>query len=100
ALDRRYREAAVVVMPSVWPEPWGMVGAEAFAHGVPVVASDTGGIPDWMAPAGGVLVAPGDPDALGHAVRALLDDPARRSAMATSGRAWVQTHLSAERHVH
>jgi glycosyltransferase involved in cell wall biosynthesis len=99
ALVRRYERAAVAVIPSIWPEPWGMVGAEALAHGVPVVGSDTGGIPDWLGPAGGVLVAPGDPRALGRAIAALLADRARRTAIASDGQVWVREHLTAERHV-
>jgi glycosyltransferase involved in cell wall biosynthesis len=49
--DRRARcldETDVLVVPSVWPEPFGMVGLEAFARGVPVVAFAVGAIPEWL----------------------------------------------------
>jgi glycosyltransferase involved in cell wall biosynthesis len=35
-------------VPSVWPEPFGMVGYEAGAHGVPVAGLRVGGIPEWL----------------------------------------------------
>jgi glycosyltransferase involved in cell wall biosynthesis len=40
--------AGLVVVPSLWPEPFGLVGFEAAAHGVPVVAFEVGGIPEWL----------------------------------------------------
>ena len=59
--------ARCVVVPSVWPEPYGLVAAEAVALGRPVVASDTGGLPEAC---GGkaVLVPPNDPQALARAL--------------------------------
>ena len=52
-------------MPSLWPEPFGLVGIEALAAGRPVVASATGGIGDWLEDGvGGLMVPPGDPGAL------------------------------------
>jgi len=42
------RATNVVVVPSIWHEPFGMVGIEAMAYAKPVVAFDTGGISDWL----------------------------------------------------
>lgn len=77
ALSAAYGAARVVCVPSVWPEPFGLVGIEAMAHGRPAVASATGGIPDWLADdETGLLVAPGDADALAAALGRVLDDDA------------------------
>jgi glycosyltransferase involved in cell wall biosynthesis len=40
--------AGLVVVPSLWPEPFGLVGYEAAAHGVPVAAFRVGGVPEWL----------------------------------------------------
>ena len=72
-LDRRrlsaaYRRAAVLVMPSRWQEPFGIVGLEALTLGTPVAAWDSGGVREWHP--GGDLLAPwGDVDGLAGALR-------------------------------
>ena len=43
-----YRRAAVVLMPSRWQEPFGIVGIESLACGTPVVGYRSGGIPEWL----------------------------------------------------
>ncbi len=75
-LDRRrlsaaYRRAAVLVMPSRWQEPFGIVGLEALTLGTPVAAWDSGGVREWH-PGGELLVPWGDVDGL---ARALLAGP-------------------------
>lgn len=47
-LHEYYRRAAVMCVPSVWPEPFGLVGIEAMRYGLPIVAFDSGGIADWL----------------------------------------------------
>ena len=88
ALQERYRTASVVVVPSIWPEPFGMVGIEAMAQGRPVVASDTGGIRDWHEGATmGELVPPGDRASLAAALRSLVADPDRCQELGASAAA-------------
>jgi phosphatidyl-myo-inositol alpha-mannosyltransferase len=95
------RHADVLCAPSLSGESFGMVLTEAFAAGVPVVASEIPGYRD-VARDGrdGVLVPPGDPLALAHALRALALDPARRATMAASARARAERfswrHVAAE----
>lgn len=45
---RLLAETDALVVPSIWPEPFGLVGLEAAAAGVPAVAFATGGIPEWL----------------------------------------------------
>lgn len=91
---------SLLAMPSVWPEPFGLVGIEALAAGRPVVASATGGIPDWLADGvSGLLCAPGSPRALAGALGELLADPERRRRMGEAGRRSVAERFTAEHHV-
>ena len=79
------------------PEPFGLVNVEALAAGKPVVAFAHGALPEIVVHGKtGLLVPPGDVDALAHAVWALLADPDRRRAMGRWGRERVAAHFSAE----
>lgn len=86
--------ADVVVLPSVW-EARSLTAQEAMRAGRPLVATAVGGIPDLVGD-GAVLVAPGDADALGTAVRRLLDDPAAATALGERARAVAATWPSAD----
>jgi phosphatidyl-myo-inositol alpha-mannosyltransferase len=83
--DTKHRELAdcdVLCAPSLGGESFGMVLTEAFAQGVPVVASDIVGYRDVVDHGrDGVLVPPGDALALAHALRDLALRPARRRTM-------------------
>lgn len=80
--------AAIAVVPSVWPEPFGMVAMEALSSGTPVVASAVGALPEIVRHGiDGVLVPPGDPRALATAVASLLEDPDRLDAMGAAASA-------------
>jgi glycosyltransferase involved in cell wall biosynthesis len=91
ALNARYADADLVVLPSR-AEPYGMVVTEALARGVPVVASDVGGLPEALgsAPDGvrpGLLVPPADAGALAAALRRWLTEPPLRARLRTAARA-------------
>jgi glycosyltransferase involved in cell wall biosynthesis len=97
---RELAEASVVAIPSTWPEPFGLVGIEAFAAGRPVVASATGGIGDWLEDGvSGLSIRPGDPQGLAHALNELLSDPARQQAMGAAGKKTVADRFSRAQHV-
>jgi glycosyltransferase involved in cell wall biosynthesis len=99
-LAQELADASVVAMPSLWPEPFGLVGIEANAAGRPVVASATGGVVDWLSNGvNGLLVRPGDPRALAAALNELLADPARQLQMGAAGRELVAARYSLERHL-
>jgi glycosyltransferase involved in cell wall biosynthesis len=90
AIAAAYREAAVLAFPSLWPEPFGIVGIEALSHATPVVAFDVGGISEWLADGEvGLLARPDDAHDLAAKLRVLLEDPALRRRLGESGRARV-----------
>ncbi len=85
AMRDAYDTATLVAMPSLWAEPFGLVGIEAFARGRPVVAYDAGAIGEWLAPTGaGRIVALHDERALGAAIAELLDPGAWSHAAANA----------------
>lgn len=99
-LARELAQASIVAVPSLWPEPFGLVGIEAHAAGRPVVASATGGVRDWLQDGvSGLCVKPGDPSALAGALNELLADPARQGEMGEAGRKLVRERFTAEHHV-
>jgi len=92
---RRLRGADVLCAPSLRGESFGIVLLEAMAAGTPIVASDLPGYRQVVGAGGppggpmtpGLLVPPGDPVALGSALRLVLDDPGLAAALAESGTA-------------
>jgi glycosyltransferase involved in cell wall biosynthesis len=59
--DALLSESHLLVVPSVWPEPFGLVGPEAGLHGVPTAAFAVGGIPEWLSDGVNGYLAPADP---------------------------------------
>jgi glycosyltransferase involved in cell wall biosynthesis len=89
----RYRQADLFTLPST-AESFGNVFAEALASGLPIVASQVGGIPDLVEHgSNGLLVPPGDPLRLAQAIRYLADDPQLRSEMAGRNRVKAEATL-------
>jgi glycosyltransferase involved in cell wall biosynthesis len=86
----RYERAAVVVCPSR-REGFGLVCAEAMAHGRPVVATKVGGLAELVVDGEtGILVEPGDPKALRAATDLLLADRDLRRKLGAAGRERVR----------
>lgn len=79
-LAERMKAADLFVLASR-AEPFGIVLPEAMEAGLPIVATDVGGIPSIVGRDNGVLVPPDDAGRLAQAILGLLEDPARRLAM-------------------
>jgi len=95
-----YQRCAFVAMPSLWPEPYGRVGPEAFLHGRPVVAYAVGGIPDWLEDGEtGYLATPGDVEDLCGAITRLIESPAERERMGRTARDRAGMRWNAEAHI-
>jgi glycosyltransferase involved in cell wall biosynthesis len=89
-LDRSYATADLLVLASR-AETYGMVVTEALAHGVPVLAADVGGVTEALGHGDdgtrpGLLVPPGDPAALGAALRRWLRDAELRGRLRRAAR--------------
>lgn len=98
AIGGEMAKASVVLMPSIWQEPFGLVAVQAGMMARPLVASRVGGLPEIVAEGeSGLLVPANDPEALANAVGALLADPARAALMGAAGRRRVETLFSIER---
>jgi glycosyltransferase involved in cell wall biosynthesis len=100
AMDALIGEALAVVLPSRWYENQPMIVLEAFARGVPVVASNLGGTPELVRHGtDGFLVPPDDSAALASALQALLSDPARARAMGKTARERAVTDFAPDVHL-
>ncbi|MFN4091082.1 MAG: glycosyltransferase family 4 protein [Alphaproteobacteria bacterium] len=80
-----YAAADAFVLPS-FHEGFGMAFAEALTHGLPVVGTTAGAIPETVPPDAGLLVPPGDAAALREALRRLLTDPELLRSLAAGAR--------------
>lgn len=98
---RLMREADLLAVPSLWPEPFGLVGIEAGCVGTPAVAYAVGGIPDWLVAGVSGEVAPGDslkPRPLADAIVRALGDNGHWQALREG--AWRQAvQFPRERHM-
>lgn len=83
-----WRHAWTGLVPSLWPEPFGLTAVEAMRSGVPVIASRAGALPGLVADGvTGLLVEPGDTAGLQAAIRRLDREPALRRAMGAAAAA-------------
>ena len=90
AITRLYAQGQVACVPSLY-EGFSLPAIEAMACAVPLVATSGGALPEVVGPDGqaGLLVPPGDPEALAAALGRVLDDPALRARLGAAGRARV-----------
>ncbi|HSS20309.1 MAG TPA: glycosyltransferase family 4 protein [Pyrinomonadaceae bacterium] len=102
-IEELLKSADLLVVPSLWPEPFGLVGPEAGQYGVPVAAFDVGGIHDWLINGVNGYLAPGNPptaSGLAEAIIKCLCDPVtltrlRTGALQMAQQFNVKNHLTA-----
>jgi glycosyltransferase involved in cell wall biosynthesis len=99
-VHRLFRSASVAAVPSRWFENQPMTVLEAFACGIPVVASDLGGLSELIDPGiDGDLVPPDDPEALAAALDRIMTRPSAALAMGGDARAKVRAQFDPPRHL-
>ncbi len=91
ALSGLYAAADLFVLPTLF-EGYGMAVAEALAHGLPVISTPVGAIPELVGATAGLLVAPGNTDLLRAALQRVLEEPALLQSL-TAGAAAVRATL-------
>lgn len=98
-----YEKASIFILPSIvtakgTEEGQGLVLQEAQASGIPVIASNVGGIAEGMIDGTtGFLVPPKNPNALAEKILYLLDHPGQRKIMGEAGRSFVQDRFAMEK---
>ncbi len=93
-----YSTMDITVVPSIWEEPFGIVALEAMATGIPVIASNTGGLRNIVIHGEtGFLFPPGDENALLKHIQSLLSNNEIRTEMGTKARQHVQKNYRWEK---
>jgi glycosyltransferase involved in cell wall biosynthesis len=94
ALVRMYNSAQILVSPSLY-EGFGLPAAEAMACGTAVIATTAGAFPEFIEDGRtGVLVPPGDVDALASAIKSLLRDPERCTRAGAAASEHIRGHFT------
>ena len=94
-VDEVLASADILVLPS-YTEGMPNAVLEAMAHGIPVVASDVGGVRSLLGSGAGIIVEPRDEKALANALQLLIDDPLLRAEMGDKGRGLARGSHSVE----
>lgn len=83
--------ASVVVVPSIWPEVYGLVALEAMCQGTPIIVAKSGGLPEVVGESdAGIIVPAGDTQALARAIRRIMENPSVAERMGKAGYARAQ----------
>ena len=96
--ERFMRQIDVLVIPSIWAEPFGLVAVEACTQQLPIIATNMGGLPEIIQDnLNGLLCSPADPDSLGRAMLKLYLDSKLRERLSGQARNSVAAFLNTER---
>jgi glycosyltransferase involved in cell wall biosynthesis len=99
-IDQCYKHCSLVVVPSMIPESFGIVGIEAMSFGKPVVAFDSGGVREWLADGEtGFLVKRGDVRGMAERIKQLLEDPELAERLGRAGYSRVKRNFQRDSHI-
>ncbi len=99
-LIQYYDRSQIMLVPSLWLEPFGLVVAEAMARGLPVIASNVGGPSEIIThEKNGLLIEAGDERALALAISQLINDPDKRQRFGQAARLTVQERFAIEENI-
>jgi len=99
-LRKYYRNAEIVVVPSITPETFGLVGLEAMSFAKPIIASNVGGINMWLQhKKNGLLVPSNNAPDLAAAIRKLHNEEITRREMGEQGQAMLIKNFSPQQHL-
>jgi glycosyltransferase involved in cell wall biosynthesis len=97
-LQRLMNLSEIVVIPSTWQEPAGLVTIEAMGCRREVIATRVGGIPEYLGTGPtGILVDPHAPEQIANAILRLFESPAEMALIARAGHERVETQFSMDR---
>lgn len=96
-LMRGYDRSNIMLIPSIWKEPFGLVVAEGMARGLPVITSNLGGPAEIVThDVDGLLLEPGNEQALAAAILQLSENPAKCHQLAQAARETVRSRFLIE----
>lgn len=99
-IGKIYEAATVGVVPSIWPEPFGLSGTNFMSLGKPVVGFDSGGIKEWLTDGEtGFLVKRLDVQSLASSINTLLEDDTLRKKMGARAKAVFEEKFSLNVHL-
>ena len=99
-LHEYYKDATLVTVPSVWPEPIATIGLEVLRYGLPVVGFDSGGISDWLIDGQtGFLIDWMDITGFSLAIDKLLIDKSLARQLGEQGREFVNIEYDFEQYI-
>jgi glycosyltransferase involved in cell wall biosynthesis len=97
-LASRYENSTLVVMPSIWQEPFGIVAVETMLAARGLIATRVGGLKELLVDGiTGVSAIPGDPSAIGDAVTTLLKDRPALLRLSETARRWASERFSRDK---
>jgi glycosyltransferase involved in cell wall biosynthesis len=89
-----FRTADIFCLPSIWQDPFPLAPLEAMACRLPVVATQSGGIPEAFRDGGAIIVPRNSVSDLADALQKLIEEPALRQSLADSGEASFQRNFT------